>query len=490
MCVTVVRREAYGMAYPRGGGVYRPASAAVKADGETSPHTSGFRASGAANRPSTAAAAARVMPSNLSLQQLTTELSTKLNGWESNFDSALRALEKLHEVVVVVQSSADDAAAGHSKLPPARERRSNDLASLLRLVGDRLGTATMQVQHTRTQAAAMALLQSKLDEASRRACTAEAEARRARLERDLLVDTLGEADGERGRREAAGECADCAKAREAAAEAKEGQEGEMRARFEALKELDACRRELAELRAGCVEAASVPPRPQAGPRAGTHWDPHNKAQREAERQRQQAMREQAARELELERLREERERERERAREEREWARNREQEAARRDARREAAAPEARQPGRRPPHENVAGTRPQTAGCLGPPKGARGASHVGSEISVLGCSWKGTRLELEGLVPPLPNVGVHPPAKGVTSAASPRGMARAAGPPPPVQQTAAALLEEVASGRAGAGRHPRDAAREARREARRAERSKRDAAITALVDRWAGMHGD
>ena len=152
----------------------------------------------------------------------------------------------------------------------ANSRRQGEMLSLLRLVSERLGQASMQVQHTRGQAAALAQLHEKLVTAERtqgelrqQASDARAAEARARLEVSLLRAALAADDEAREGEQSVSELV-----RSLRREAHEGRqeverlrvvcEREMCARFEAVKELEALRRSSV--------AASGPGARQAGER--------------------------------------------------------------------------------------------------------------------------------------------------------------------------------------------------------------------------------
>ena len=105
-----------------------------------------------------------------SLPRLTAELAEECETWRGQFVKALSSIEALCAATESSSSSAAASAGGVAGATPGAAltnptrggRRHTELLSMLRLVGDRLGAASTQVQHTRGQAAALTQLHEKL----------------------------------------------------------------------------------------------------------------------------------------------------------------------------------------------------------------------------------------------------------------------------------------------------------------------------------------
>ena len=229
-------------------------------------------------RPGTAARGGALRPGSAavfrerSLPRLTAELASDCETWSGQFNKALTSVEALVEATETGRGAATDGAQG---------RRQSEMMSLLRLVGDRLGTASTQVQHTRGQAAALTQMheklvacekeQARLREVADEAREAEQRARdetsllRAELAAVELAGARAAAAATRGQQAAA--AAEEAAARAAAASApapaaraapdeleqelsrlRKVADHEMCARFDLMRELEAAKKGMEQAR--------------------------------------------------------------------------------------------------------------------------------------------------------------------------------------------------------------------------------------------------
>ena len=110
-------------------------------------------------RPQTAASRAAVPQQEKSLSKLAQDLAAECETWSARFDKA--ASWPVDQLLVVTAGGQDSSGNGQPAMG-TQARRQQELLEALKLVAERLGAASMQVQHTRGQASTLDQVHGKL----------------------------------------------------------------------------------------------------------------------------------------------------------------------------------------------------------------------------------------------------------------------------------------------------------------------------------------